>query len=593
MRNIFFRNSKRPCKVYLGPTKILEPEPSMQTIPLTLVATQANSTVGLQMLSNNATLTNLQFAPTQTYDQISNTLSVEVSLDNGTTFSSWDGHDITLANAGDSIQIRNSNENPSNPWPVAQNGREFINFKLSGKLIAKGNVGSLKYKNLANENVTNVIALMHSLFASNDALQSIEDLYLPKDWRYTNQTIQFMFANNSALEHSFKELPVVIGYNSARGTFINCSQLKDTPRIIANYQSNLNCYNAYASIFQNCIALSTITRPIDINSANNARVFNSMFSGCSELKDISNLTINISDVTQVIGNAAFANMFSGCSSLTSMHTFPLASKIYEYAFQNMFMNCYSLISAPDIPLNAESACTSIYTYEHMFMNCSSLISAPQFIHLSSTQPLSNYACHGMYQNCTSLVYPPSAIQVPTIGYYACESMFKNCTSLTASPMISTDEVGTCGCLEMFYGCSSLSTAQETLSAMTLNESAYKSMFDRCTSLKNAPNLPATTLASNCYRSMFYSCSNLESEGIKLPAATLCTDCYRYMFYGCSKLSCIDVDFTSWGTNNNQFTLGWVQNIKASGLFKCSGFLPEKRGTNNIPNGWTLYRKDIG
>ncbi|MBO7736004.1 MAG: hypothetical protein J6S67_25770 [Methanobrevibacter sp.] len=54
---------------------------------------------------------------------------------------------------------------------------------------------------------------------------------------------------------------------------------------------------------------------------------------------------------------------------------------------------------------------------------------------------------------------------------------------------------------LFNGCSSLTTAPD-LPATTLYDSCYYSMFSGCTSLTAAPDLPATTLAASCYYYMF-------------------------------------------------------------------------------------------
>ena len=76
---------------------------------------------------------------------------------------------------------------------------------------------------------------------------------------------------------------------------------------------------------------------------------------------------------------------------------------------------------------------------------------------------------------------------------------------------------------LFEGCSSLTTAPE-LPATTLAEGCYSNMFNCCISLTTAPELPATTLANNCYDNMFYRCTSLTSAP-ELPATTLATNCY--------------------------------------------------------------------
>ena len=87
--------------------------------------------------------------------------------------------------------------------------------------------------------------------------------------------------------------------------------------------------------------------------------------------------------------------------------------------------------------------------------------------------------------------------------------------------------------DMFDGCTGLTTAPE-LPATTLAEGCYNAMFYGCTGLTTAPELPATTLQAYCYTSMFNGCTNLTAAPA-LPATTLANNCYYYMFRGCTNL----------------------------------------------------------
>ena len=56
-----------------------------------------------------------------------------------------------------------------------------------------------------------------------------------------------------------------------------------------------------------------------------------------------------------------------------------------------------------------------------------------------------------------------------------------------------------------------------------------------------------------------------------------------MFSRCTQLSSVEVAFTTWtrGATDN-----WLNNVAASGTFTCPAELPDERGANNIPTGWT-------
>ena len=72
----------------------------------------------------------------------------------------------------------------------------------------------------------------------------------------------------------------------------------------------------------------------------------------------------------------------------------------------------------------------------------------------------------------------------------------------------------------------------TMERTDVPENCYYHMFDGCTSLTSAPELPATTLDYGCYGSMFFGCTNL-TQAPDLPATTLAFECYSGMFQGCT------------------------------------------------------------
>ena len=111
------------------------------------------------------------------------------------------------------------------------------------------------------------------------------------------------------------------------------------------------------------------------------------------------------------------------------------------------------------------------------------------------------------------------------------------------------------------------------------------MFQNCSSLTTAPNLPATTLVAQCYDQMFQNCTSLTAAP-GLPATTLMPRCYNQMFYGCRSLNYIKAMFTT--KPSNTYTQAWVQNVAANGTFvKNSAATWNVTGTSGIPSGWTV------
>ena len=114
------------------------------------------------------------------------------------------------------------------------------------------------------------------------------------------------------------------------------------------------------------------------------------------------------------------------------------------------------------------------------------------------------------------------------------SLFENCSVLTSAPELPATTLATDCYYEMFYGCKSLTSAPK-LPATTLANSCYGSMFRYCRNLTSAPELPATTLANYCYKGMFSVCTKLTSAP-ELPATTLANSCYYGMFSNCTSLT---------------------------------------------------------
>ena len=88
------------------------------------------------------------------------------------------------------------------------------------------------------------------------------------------------------------------------------------------------------------------------------------------------------------------------------------------------------------------------------------------------------------------------------------------------------------------------------------------MFNGCTALTKAPELPAKTLVSNCYVCMFQSCTSLTTVTIKAE---------------------------SWATSALS---SWLNNVKTTnGTIYCKKAFYEthlkSEGTNYIPENWTV------
>ena len=131
-------------------------------------------------------------------------------------------------------------------------------------------------------------------------------------------------------------------------------------------------------------------------------------------------------------------------------------------------------------------------------------------------------------------------------------LFENCSVLTSAPELPATSLAYNCYYCMFSGCTNLKSAPK-LSAKALANQCYAYMFAGCKNLKTAPELPAEVLANQCYDSMFLGCTNLKTAP-KLPAKTSRMYCYVGMFSGCTNLKSaeLSIEFLYLGCCSSMF-----------------------------------------
>ena len=119
---------------------------------------------------------------------------------------------------------------------------------------------------------------------------------------------------------------------------------------------------------------------------------------------------------------------------------------------------------------------------------------------------------------------------------------------------------------------------------------YTSLFNGCTQLTSAPELPATELEEKCYSWMFHGCTSL-TQAPSLRAKELKAHCYSYMFFGCKSLTSVTMLAES-GFVATECLYGWLADTGTKGgtVTIASGMGSKTELTNEITNyGW-LYKE---
>ena len=170
------------------------------------------------------------------------------------------------------------------------------------------------------------------------------------------------------------------------------------------------------------------------------------------------------------------------------------------------------------------------------------------------------------------------------------NLFNGCSVLTSAPELPATKLAEDCYYQMFSGCTNLTAAPE-LPATTLENSCYRDMFWSCTKLTSAPELPATTLANYCYYGMFEKCTNLTSAP-ELPATVLAEACYGSMFSDCTKLSTVTMlALDSEITSKSDCVYNWLcnagtdKNVNRTLIVKDEAAYNALVNTNYLPDNW--------
>ena len=168
-----------------------------------------------------------------------------------------------------------------------------------------------------------------------------------------------------------------------------------------------------------------------------------------------------------------------------------------------------------------------------------------------------------------------------LTFYGFFALFEGCTSLLSAPELPATTMEQ-GCyFRMFAECTGLKSAPE-LPAKELAYNCYGWMFKGCSALTSAPELPATEMKSYCYNSMFANCTSLKFAP-ELPATRLDMGCYHCMFEGCTSLtSAPELPATELVSNCYEFMYKDCRNLRyVIGLFTTE---PSEKTTKDWLSG---------
>lgn len=488
-----------------------------------------------------------------------NTPAIEYSIDGDENWTTWNYSAITLAD-GSEIKMRGVNAKGfSNPKNVAfVDGTPMSSFVMTGSIAASGRLMSL-----IDGHGTATVIPSESCFR--DIFKACESLTTPPELTattFTKECYRGMFYNCPGLTKA-PALPVTkLAERCYYAMFYNCKSLTEAPALPATTLAT----GCYEGMFRSCTGIKTAPYLPAKKLASNC--YYRLFDGCTSLnrvevefddwngatnywlRDVAATGTFVSHSTLDCSTRGVNTIPEGWNWLTGkrvLHPNPISFTAQQESSSVQLYNTPNSYS-----LDYEKA---IFQYSTDNVNwkeydCSQAITLNKVgdkVYFRTVNDRNQGLYHSSSVNykflmtgkvaaagsVMSLLYTKEGVD--TLPRKAFRRLFEGCTALTKAPELPAHTLADSCYNSMFEGCTALTQAPE-LPAQSLAKDCYAYMFQGCTSLLNAPALPATTLASECYLGMFKDCESLKGVPDALPAESLAEICYNAMFKGCTSLT---------------------------------------------------------
>ena len=497
---------------------------------------------------------------------------------NGGEWVEWDYTNIPVVK-DDVVYFKGVNDR------IGSSSSNYSKFTSTGKIASSGNIMSLLY----GDDYEGKISLNVKGYCFYKLFHNCKSLTTEPELPYTTLS-----------SHCYDSM------------FYGCTSLTTAPALPATTLAS-NCYH---SMFEGCSSL--VTSPELPATTLLDYCYGSMFYGCSSLTTAPALPAT------TLEENCYSYMFNGCSSLTTAPELP-ATTLKTGCYRNMLSGCSSLTTAPELPATVlVKNC-----YYSMFKNCTKLnYVKAKFTTTPSTNYTSDWLL-GVSSTGTFVPNPdatwPSTIErnsttVPsgwtiyeeykgltfTAMEDGCSITYQNSDKTSAE--YSKDGVN----WESYNGSSNGSASSFVGIRLNKGEKLYvRGTIDpagqslakhtkfvingkvEASGNINSLNNNSDVLPPSAYADLFNGCTSLMSAP-ELPSVNLSSQCYYRMFKGCTNLNYIKANFvTDPSDNNNKYTYEWLDGVALIGTFvantEATWTDTVTRGTSTVPENWTIQK----
>ena len=471
---------------------------------------------------------------------------------NGGSWTEWDYTNITVVK-DDVVYFKGINDS------IGRTDSNYSAFTSTGKIAASGNIMSLLYGDdyEGKLSLSSKDFCFYRLFFTCNSLTTAPELPATE---LSSSCYSYMFYECSKLTTAPSLPATTLSTNCYANMFSYCTSLTTSPELPAT-TLEIGCYQY---MFKGCTSLTTAPSILPATTLE-VSCYGSMFLGCTSLNTAPELP-----ATELVNNCYIA-MFSGCSKLNYVKANFITepSSTYTSSWLSRVSSTGTFVPNPDatwpstITRNSTTVPSGWTIFEeYKGLTFTAMEDGCSITYQNSDKTSAEYSKDGVNWESYNGSSDGSISSYVGIRLNKGEKLYVRGTIDPAGQSLKHTKFVINGNVSASGNINSLNNNSDVLPP-----AAYADLFNGCTSLMSAPELPSVNLSSQCY--------------------------YR-MFKGCTNLNYIKANFvTDPSDTSKKYTYEWLDGVALIGTFVAN---PEAtwtdtvtRSSSTVPENWTIQK----
>jgi len=378
--------------------------------------------------------------------------------------------------------------------------------------------------------------------------------------------------------------------------FMDCTSLTDAPALPS---TTLGVW-CYGHMFEGCTSL--VNAPLLPAKKLVSSCYRTMFAGCTNLRYVKCLAEDLGQsessnpllswMTNVPSGGTFYKM-NGVTWPSGANGIPTGWNVVEInGYDEQYLTFKALESGTfTLTIPSELTTTSLSSVSYSVDNGNTWVTTNNVNNseIVITTPVVSQGYKILWKG-SGTQYANSSVYSRFTSTAAFDVYGNSLSLFRGDNFIGYTSIGSGGRVDyylkaLFYNNTNLVNAERLILPTNYGLSCMASMFELCTNLISAPDIPSSSVYQSSQDSMFKGCTSL-TKAPDLLSSSIGARSYYSMFSGCTSLNYVKCLATSRSTNNP--IAAWLAYVSPTGTFvKAQGATDWPSGGSGIPTGWTV------